>query len=193
MASEPSDETSAKAVLIGSMAVGKTSLSNRFVSRFFDPCYQATVSVGYSVYKSVLTDHPVELQLWDTAGMERYTSLSPIYYRGAQAAIFVYDITNAQSANDLESWYDIFTDAIKTPFYGVVVANKIDLEPQTDTRVMEDWARGHKMGFVRTSAKMGDGVDDLFEMAVQGAFLVKNSGVFERKTPEAEEPPSRCC
>jgi len=184
----------AKAVLIGSMAVGKTALSNRIIERFFECNYEATVAVGYAVYKSTLTGHPVELQLWDTAGMERYTSLGSIYYQGADAAIFVYDLTRSQTALELDTWHEGFLDAVSTPFYGVVVANKADLAPHEATAQMEEWAANHKFGFIKTSAKTGENVDDLFEMAVQGAFLVKNHRVFEREPP-AQEPPGQnsCC
>jgi Ras-related protein Rab-5C len=183
----------AKAVLIGSMAVGKTAMSNRIIDQFFESTYQATVAVGYSVYKATLTGHPVELQLWDTAGMERYTSLGPIYYQNADAAIFVYDLTRAQTAVELDGWVQGFTDAITNPFYGVVVANKIDLAPDEPTAQMEEWAASRRFGFIRTSAKTGENVDVLFEMAVQGAFLIKNTGVFQMAEPAHETPTQRKC
>jgi small GTP-binding protein len=174
------------------MGVGKTALSNTIISNFFDPQYQATVGVGYGIYRSYLSGHPVELALWDTAGMERYTSLGPLYYRGAHAALFVYDVADLQTALDIESWHRSVAGAVGGPFYGIVVANKIDLVQAADVREMEEWAKGHKFGFVQTSAKTGQNVVHLFEMAVQGAFLLKDSELFERARPR-DESQRTCC
>jgi Ras-related protein Rab-5C len=186
------DPPYAKAVVVGSMGVGKTALSNCIVSNFFDPSYQATIGVGYSVYPSTLSGHSVSLHLWDTAGMEKYTSLGPIYYRGAHAAIFVFDVTDPQSALDLDGWCQAVADANDKPFYGVVAANKIDLVQMADVDGIERWARGRRFGFVRTSAKTGQNVKELFDMAVQGAFLIKDSQVFLR-TIQPETEKRGCC
>jgi small GTP-binding protein len=182
----------AKAVLIGSMGVGKTALSSYAIFRVFDPIYQATVGVGYATYQTEITGHPVSMDLWDTAGMERYSSLGPIYYRGADAAIFVYDLTNPQTATEIETWYEAFVGAVGNPFYGVVVGNKLDLLPDADTEAMSAWAAEHRLGFLTTSAKTGHHVTALFDMAVQGAFLVKNTDVFERPSP-VQAGDRRCC
>jgi small GTP-binding protein len=71
------------------MGVGKTALSTYAVSHIFNPFYQATIGVNYATYTTELTGHAVAMDLWDTAGMERYSPHGPIYYHGTQAAICV--------------------------------------------------------------------------------------------------------
>jgi 50S ribosomal subunit-associated GTPase HflX len=92
-------------------------------------------------------------------------------------------------------WYGHFIQAVDNHFYGIVVANKLDLVPDADVDEMRVWATDHKLGFITTSAKTGENVDVLFEMAVQGAFLAKNNRIFE-KHAEPEQPSSggwQCC
>ena len=109
-----------KLVLLGESAVGKSSLVNRFVqghfSGFQEPTYGSSYKMEntvaeYCTQTVVLDDTTVEFEIWDTAVQERYHSLarpfgyiSPLYYRGAQAAIVVYDITNADTFTRAKSW-----------------------------------------------------------------------------------------
>ena len=105
-----------KLVLLGESAVGKSSLVNRFVqghfSGFQEPTYGSSYKMEntvaeYCTQTVVLDDTTVEFEIWDTAVQEHYHSLAPIsrmYYRGAQAAIVVYDITNANTFTRAKSW-----------------------------------------------------------------------------------------
>uniref|UniRef100_A0A2K6V3G9 RAB5B, member RAS onco family n=1 Tax=Saimiri boliviensis boliviensis TaxID=39432 RepID=A0A2K6V3G9_SAIBB len=86
-----------KLVLLGESAVGKSSLVLRFlgmVAHTYNPSYLGAAFLTQSV---CLDDTTVKFEIWDTAGQERYHSLAPMYYRGAQAAIVVYDITNQEA------------------------------------------------------------------------------------------------
>jgi small GTP-binding protein len=107
-----------KLVLLGESAAGKSSLVNRFVqghfSGFQEPTYGSSYKMEntvaeYCTQTVVLDDTTVEFEIWDTAVQEHYHSLAPIsrmYYRGAQAAIVVYDITNANTFTTAKSWVD---------------------------------------------------------------------------------------
>ena len=182
----------AKAVLIGSMAVGKTALSNSAQGHDFQETYQATIATGYYVYHSTVNGKPVALQIWDTAGMEQYKSLGPIYYRGSHAAIFVYDLTRESTAREISMWYENFMQSVQNDFYGILVANKLDLvDSNVSTTMMEAWAEEHGMDFLKTSAKTGTNIEKLFEMVVQGSIRVRNSSIFqENPEPVAEK---KCC
>ena len=106
-----------KVVMIGSVAVGKTAIANRLQFKRFDEEYQPTVGAGYIPYRTTYDGKDIELQIWDTAGMERYKSLGSIYYRDAHAAIIVYDQTSMESADSLEKWLESFRSTVKTPCY----------------------------------------------------------------------------
>lgn len=83
-----------KLVLLGESAVGKSSLVLRFVKGQFHEYQESTIGAAFLTQTICLDDATVKFEIWDTAGQERYHSLAPMYYRGAQAAIVVYDITN---------------------------------------------------------------------------------------------------
>ncbi|XP_065435260.1 uncharacterized protein LOC135978138 isoform X1 [Chrysemys picta bellii] len=85
-----------KLVLLGESAVGKSSLVLRFVKGQFHEYQESTIGAAFLTQTVCLDDTTVKFEIWDTAGQERYHSLAPMYYRGAQAAIVVYDITNTE-------------------------------------------------------------------------------------------------
>jgi small GTP-binding protein len=164
-----------KVVVIGSVAVGKTSIMNRMQFDQFDEEYQPTVGAGYVSCRRRHEDQDVELQIWDTAGMERYRSLGPIYYRDAVAAIIVYDQTDKSSAEALDFWLGSFRKNIRRPAYIAVAANKDDLDEKVvDPKTVRKWATDKQCDFFITSAKSGDGVPELFDTLIR--HLVTQSG-----------------
>ncbi|KAF8138159.1 ras-domain-containing protein [Boletus edulis] len=95
----------AKIVVMGNTGVGKTSLLHRYTQNKFDPRNVTSTTGAFFVTKKVYIDGlKVRLQLWDTAGQERFRSMAPMYYRGANAALLLYDITNASTFDDIRGW-----------------------------------------------------------------------------------------
>jgi len=95
-----------KVVIIGESGVGKTSILNSYITEQYDPDITSTFS-AQNVNKLVkLRDKAINLNIWDTAGQEKYRSLSKIFFKGVDVAILVYDITNEKSFKELkEYWY----------------------------------------------------------------------------------------
>jgi len=93
-----------KLVLLGESAVGKSSLVLRFVRGQFFDYQESTIGAAFLTQTVALSDSTVKFEIWDTAGQERYHSLAPMYYRGAAAAIVVYDITSPDSFARAKSW-----------------------------------------------------------------------------------------
>ena len=89
--------TSVKLVLLGEAAVGKSSLVLRFVSNDFQENKEPTIGAAFLTQKCTVGDRTIKYEIWDTAGQERFASLAPMYYRNAQAALVVYDITGSRS------------------------------------------------------------------------------------------------
>jgi len=87
----------AKIVLLCDTGVGKTSLALRFTQDVFQPRINPTIGASFLMKNMEIDDQKLKLQIWDTAGQERFRSLAPMYYRGASAAIVVYDICSPQS------------------------------------------------------------------------------------------------
>ncbi len=98
-----------KVVLLGESAVGKSSLVLRFVKREFHEFQESTIGAAFLTQTVQITrfqfqNTTVKFEIWDTAGQERYHSLAPMYYRGAQAALIVYDITSKESFLKAQNW-----------------------------------------------------------------------------------------
>ena len=111
-----------------------------------------------------LKDVNVKFEIWDTAGQERYRSLAPMYYRGASAAVVVYDITSMDSFEGAKRWVSELK-AMHTPDVVVALAgNKVDQESRrvVETEVASNYARDQGILFFETSAKTGQNVIDLF-------------------------------
>lgn len=123
------EELEAKIVFLGSPAVGKTSIIQRFTTRRFAPA-RTTVGTGLSTRKQVVDGVHVRLQLWDAAGQERFRSIAPMYYRGAHVAILVYDVSRRASFDELESWLGELRDNGPRDVIIHVVGAKADLGDQ---------------------------------------------------------------
>ena len=98
-----------KIVILGNSGVGKTSMMNRYSSGRFTGQYKATIGADFLSKDNVIVTDPllntrtlVTLQLWDTAGQERFQSLGVGFYRGADACLLVYDITDPHSLDNLD-------------------------------------------------------------------------------------------
>jgi small GTP-binding protein len=175
-----------KVVVIGSVSVGKTSITNRLHYAQFEEEYQPTVGAGYVAHRASYDGQDIELQIWDTAGMERYRSLGPIYYRDALAAVIVYAQNDQPSADALSKWLASFRATVKGNAYVAIVGNKDDLEEKTvPSEPIQQWATENCFDFFLTSAKTGTGVSELFDKVIER--LVQDNPV-EVLAPAVRQP-----
>ncbi|KAE8542824.1 hypothetical protein D1P53_000887 [Cryptococcus gattii VGV] len=125
-----------KLVLLGEAAVGKSSLVLRFTSGDFDENTSPTIGAAFLTQKCRLENRIVKFEIWDTAGQERFHSLAPMYYRNAQAAVVVYDITKAASLEKAKAWVKELQRQANANIVIALVGNKLDLvsaTPSTST------------------------------------------------------------
>ncbi|KAJ6882716.1 hypothetical protein NC651_029104 [Populus alba x Populus x berolinensis] len=104
MATTGNKNINAKLVLLGDVGAGKSSLVLRFVKGQFVEFQESTIGAAFFSQTLAVNDATVKFEIWDTAGQERYHSLAPMYYRGAAAAIIVYDISNQASFERAKKW-----------------------------------------------------------------------------------------
>lgn len=153
-----------KVVFLGSSASGKSSLCVRYMEKSFDPYRDSTI--GAAFYSRLVECPPdiMKLDLWDTAGQERYRALAPMYVRGADAVVIVYDITDDLSYAAAKEWHDRVKDA-ETDVILVLVGNKTDLEAERTVpyETALAYAQASNMLFFETSAKTGFGVLETFD------------------------------
>ena len=153
-----------KIVLLGEAGVGKSSLVLRLVKDEWTPNQHSTVGASFFRYSTTVDENTVNFDIWDTAGQERYKSLASMYYRGAAAALVVYDITSTESFEKAKYWIRELTS--NSPDTVITLAgNKCDLSDQR--RVSREEAKRHadEMGllFGEASAKEGTKVAALFQ------------------------------
>eukprot|EP01071_Lankesteria_metandrocarpae_P007841 Lankesteria_metandrocarpae@DN4798_c0_g1_i10.p1 len=112
-----------------------------------------------------IDDYTIKFDIWDTAGAERYRSLAPMYYRGAVAAVVVYDITNADSFEGAKSWVAELRSLHSPEVVIALAANKIDLPAslwRVDSAMAREYAEHNNLLFLETSAKTGTNVVEIF-------------------------------
>ena len=172
----PEKKCFVKIVAIGDSGVGKTSLIQMFEHSRFTENFKPTIGADFSNKEITIDNKVVTLQIWDTAGQERYQSLGTAFYRGADCAFLVYDITNNWSFENVPNWKNSFLQKsmVTSPetFPFMVIGNKLDLEEEN--RVVERvqaeayCKKDGKMAFMETSARDNLNVEQAFaELAAQ--------------------------
>eukprot|EP00700_Malawimonas_jakobiformis_P003811 EC726731.1.p1 GENE.EC726731.1~~EC726731.1.p1 ORF type:complete len:208 (+),score=33.86 EC726731.1:110-733(+) len=158
-----------KLVLLGDSAVGKSSLVLRFVRGQFSEYQESTIGAAFLTQTVNVNDVTVKFEIWDTAGQERCHSLAPMYYRGAAAAIVVYDITSKDSFERAKSWVQELQRQGSSNIVIALAGNKLDLEAQrkVDYEEARRYAEENGVMFMETSAKTAQNVRDLFLQIAQ--------------------------
>ena len=177
-----------KSIVVGDGGVGKTALTLRFSKGFFTEDYKMTIGVDFHV-KTISIDTsegPIKckLQLWDTGGQERFSSIRPMYYRGSLGTILVFDLTNSASFEHLPQWIEEVRANIKAEIPVLLVGNKSDLIDQRAVSIEEisNFINDFNLYYMETSAKTGDGVGDCFYIL---ACLMIGQGVPEQLVANA--------
>jgi Ras-related protein Rab-7A len=165
-------KTFLKVIVLGDMGVGKTSLIKRYANNTFSNTYKATIGADFLSKDVMLDDRQVTLQIWDTAGQERFQSLGTAFYRGADAVILVYDVTNPKSFEQLSVWRDEFLiNFMKSPdnVTFLVLGNKCDKIEDIKVPISraEPWIKQHDIFYhSHVSAKNSTNVEQVFQKLV---------------------------
>lgn len=154
-----------KILLLGESAVGKSNLLLRYSKDEFKIDMRSTIGVEFQSKFLKIDNVNVKAQIWDTAGMERYRSITSAYYRGAKGVIIVYDITRRETFECVDRWLEDFRANSDKDVCIVLVGNKSDLEENRTVSVQEgeEKAREKGLAFFETSAKENCNVSDAFE------------------------------
>ena len=159
-----------KMALVGDYAVGKSSISSKFVLGDFRLSHENTIGASFLQRDMYVNGNIVKVEIWDTAGQERYRSLVPNYYRKAHAAIVVYDLTNRESFENAAMWVNELKEAIPHAAIGLS-GNKSDLARyrKVEREVAEEYAKENGLIFAETSAKTGLNIQKLFSSVAERA------------------------
>ena len=158
-----------KLILIGNSGVGKSCILQRYMKHTFEESYKCTIGVDFLMKSIVINGQTVKLQLWDTAGQEKYKSMVSSYYRGANVALIVFDITNHQSFDSLPMWIENFYKNGPEQKNIILIGNKKDLADlrQVTQQEAEAFSETNNMMYFETSAKEGDNIEYIFNYAAE--------------------------
>jgi small GTP-binding protein len=185
-----------RVVFIGEAGVGKTSIIQRYVHGSAGS-KSPTLGAEYSCVHVNLDGGELPLEIWDTAGAERYRSIGPIYYRKAAAAVAVFDLTSARTMQELAFWIESYRANSEQRFV-VIVGNKSDAPDREVTLdESEDFASRYDASVIWTSAINGDRISDLFELLARH-FVELTRPSEKPPAPDSIdvaklEPQKRCC
>jgi Ras-related protein Rab-11A len=153
-------DKSIKVIILGDSYVGKSSLINRLINnKFVD--LSSTLSIEYHTYIVSLNDYILRMQLWDTAGQEKFNSIVSNYYKGTDVAIFLYSIDKEESFQNVEKWVKNLKQNNENSL-NVLIGNKKDREKEEGGRVVT-YERAEKFAeennffsFREITCKVGD-------------------------------------
>ncbi|XP_072839182.2 ras-related protein Rab-36 isoform X1 [Pogona vitticeps] len=164
-----------KVVMVGDLCVGKTSLINRFCKDAFDRDYKATIGVDFEIERFEVAGVPFSLQIWDTAGQEKFKCIASAYYRGAEVIITVFNLADIQTLEHTVQWLE---DALRENSLGprviFLVGTKKDLVSDAECERTEadavHMANRMQAEYWSVSAKTGENVKDFFFRVAALAF-----------------------
>ncbi|MHA1131108.1 MAG: GTP-binding protein [Candidatus Helarchaeota archaeon] len=179
-----------KIIVVGDGGVGKTALAVRFAEGIFREDYKMTIGVDFSI--KTIDVHinnevrRVKFQIWDTGGQERFSYTRPLYYKGAVGALIVYDITNRQSFENLDRWFnEVRETCFSIPI--LLIGNKADLPDRTVAfEEAEALAASRNIFYYETSAKSAQNVDSVFHLLGQKIVMVEE-GLLVQETVDQRE------
>eukprot|EP01035_Chromulina_nebulosa_P019585 gene19585-25488_t len=191
-----------KVCIIGDTDVGKTSLSMRYCHGEFPENSTPTIGASFLQRRVMVDNTEISLQIWDTAGQERFRSMAPMYYRGAKAAICVFDVTNEESFNRIVSWLRDLKAHADPNIVVCLAGNKCDKQAKFNLTACEELASSLGATFTKTSALTGEGVDQIFELLSRKIADVykakmkleaKDAEVLKLSTKIPSKQDSYCC
>ena len=158
------NEINLKILILGDSSVGKTSLLLQYADGYFPTIYVATIGIEYKVKKININGADINLQIWDTAGEERFRSITQNYMKGADGILYVFDITQKSSFDNLKTWIRQ-SEEITEGFKKIIVGNKSDLENERriQKETVQKFCDERNIKGIEVSAKAGTKVSEAFE------------------------------
>ena len=159
------DLTRQKIIFVGDSGVGKTSIITRINENTFEDLKKSSIGIDYYSKKIKYKEDYIKLQIWDTAGQEKYRGLIPSYVRNSSLVFLIYDITSKKSFENLQNWIEFIQSIEKTKI--VICGNKIDLdERQVSKEEGENFAKKKGLIFFEVSAKTNVNIENMLYHAI---------------------------
>lgn len=164
-----------KIITLGDSSVGKTSVLLRFTENTFSPTMMSTVGIDSKTRTVTFADRSYRVQVWDTAGQEKFRTISYTFYSRADGILLVYDVTDPNSLQHVTSWMAQIRERAKKDVAITLIGNKTDLADSQDFSSGERLASTYNIKFFPTSAKTGANIEEAF-MSLVSDSVTKNPG-----------------
>jgi Ras-related protein Rab-1A len=158
-----------KCLVVGDSGTGKSSLMMRFTDDVFNTTYISTIGVDFKIKTMGFRDKTVKFQIWDTAGQDRFRTITASYYRGSNAVILCYDITDKNTFQNINKWLEeVKNFSVGTPLL-ILCGTKTDLEEKrvVSYEEAEEYAKTNNMRFFESSSKNNSNVKEIFELIAE--------------------------
>ena len=152
-----------KILLLGDSTVGKTCFLLRFMEDSFIDLHMATIGLDYKLKTMILEEQKiVKVQIWDTAGQDKFRAITRNYYKGASGIILIFDVTNIKSFENIKKWINEIKEEISENVSIVLIGNKIDNLKERKITKEQGEKIANEIGtkFFETSAKTGEGINE---------------------------------
>ncbi len=158
-----------KILLLGDAGVGKSSIILRYTKNEFNASMVSSIGVDFKTKDIIVNDKKVKLQLWDTAGHERFRTITTSYYRGAHGIATVFDLSERESFEHVEKWLEEINKYAKENVMRFLIGNKSDLVDKRQVTYEEVRALANRLNiyYVETSAKNNINISDFFQIATK--------------------------
>lgn len=176
---------SIKLLMLGDAGVGKSSLLCRFADNYFPMYLMGTAGIDFKQKFITIEEKTIKLEIFDTAGQERFQSMTSNYYNGVMGIILVYDISDQVSFDDVHKWMIQIKENVGESVVIFLVANKIDKERTVLTQDGQTLAEKYNVYFVETSAKVASNVDEIFMDLVKD--ILKNETILCKNNENAKK------
>ena len=172
-----------KILLIGDLGVGKSCVILRYVEGDFPENIMSSIGVDFKTKQIELDDHSIKMQIWDTAGHEKFRTITTSYYKSAQAIIILYDITQKSSFDHIRNWITEIDKFGKQGVLKVIVGNKLDLENnrKISKEDAENLALKYGVKLWEVSAKDNTNIEEMFIDTIK-TLLEKNSKIISESS-----------
>lgn len=168
-----------KILLVGDPGVGKTSLMLRYVGHKFNENCATTIGVGFKEKILNINSIKYKIIVIDTAGQERYQSITKSYFRSVQGIFIVFDLTDRESFNSLEKWIKIIKEIVEEPNI-IILANKVELlNNKVEDEQLKEFSYKNKIKIMSISVKENVNVNEAFNDMIN---LINNNPVSKRDT-----------
>jgi len=190
-----------KIIILGNGEVGKTSILISYTDGYFSSNYLSTIGLDERVKYININSKKVKIILLDTAGQERYHTVTSAFYKGADGIILVYSIDNRDSFKGISRWLKDIKENVNTEIDVVLVGNKCDMEDKREVPEDEgkDLAEKSELPFFETSAKNTTNIHEAFDCLINKIYERKKNVVakpaesFSLKKEENKKPNKGCC